>query len=98
MDLKMLTRFGSERGNKKIVRQNYETRCSSRKSENQERNISGGFAITSFCVCNDSTDSYIKPKNICKRMDDQGIKTMTVELQKTVIIHSARILRKVIKI
>ena len=64
MDLKMLTRFGSERRNKKIVRQNDETRCSSRKSENQERNISGGFAITSFCVCNDSTDSYLTKKHL----------------------------------
>ena len=38
------------------------------------------------------------PKNICKRMEDIGIKTRILELQKTTIIHSARILRKVLEI
>ena len=36
------------------------------------------------------------PKTICKRMEDIGIKTRILELQKTTIIsHSARIFRKV---
>ena len=35
------------------------------------------------------------PKKLSKRLDDLGIGTRIVELQKTVIIYSARILRKV---
>ena len=38
------------------------------------------------------------PRNICKRMEDIGIKTTKLELQKTTIIHYARILRKVLEI
>ena len=38
------------------------------------------------------------PKNICKRMEDIEIKIRILELQKTTIIHSARILRKVLEI
>ena len=38
------------------------------------------------------------PTNICKRMEDIGIKTRILELQKTTKIHSARILRKVLEI
>ena len=38
------------------------------------------------------------PKNICKGMEDIGIKTRILELQKTTINHSAKILRKVLEI
>ena len=38
------------------------------------------------------------PKNILKRMDEIGIKIRISDLQKTTIIHSARILRKVLEI
>ena len=38
------------------------------------------------------------PKKLSKRLDDLGIGTRIVELQKTVIIYSARILRKVLEI
>ena len=38
------------------------------------------------------------PKNIRKRMDEIGIKIRISDLQKTTIIHSARILRKVLEI
>ncbi len=38
------------------------------------------------------------PKNICKRMDEIGIKIRTSELLKTTIIHTARTLRKVLEI
>ena len=38
------------------------------------------------------------PKELSKRLDDLGIGTRIVELQKTVIIYSSRILRKVLEI
>ena len=38
------------------------------------------------------------PKKLSKRLEDLGIETRIVELQKTVIIYSARILRKVLEI
>ena len=38
------------------------------------------------------------PKKLSRRLDDLGIGTRIVELQKTVIIYSARILRKVLEI
>ncbi len=38
------------------------------------------------------------PKNIRKRMDEIGIKIRISDLQKTTVIHSARILRKVLEI
>ena len=38
------------------------------------------------------------PKKLSKRLEDLGIETRIVELQKTAIIHSARILRKVLEI
>ena len=38
------------------------------------------------------------PKKVSKRLDDLGIGTRIVELQKTVIIYSARILHKVLEI
>ena len=38
------------------------------------------------------------PKKLSERLDDLGIGTRIVELQKTVIIYSARILRKVLEI
>ena len=38
------------------------------------------------------------PKKLKKRLEDIGIETRVTELQKTVILHSARILRKVLKI
>ena len=38
------------------------------------------------------------PKKLKKRLEDIGIETRVTELQKTVILHSARILRKVLEI
>ena len=38
------------------------------------------------------------PKKLKKRLEDIGIETWVTELQKTVILHSARILRKVLEI
>ena len=38
------------------------------------------------------------PKKLKKRLEDIGIETRVTELQKTVILHSARILRKVFEI
>ena len=38
------------------------------------------------------------PKKLSKRLEDLGIETRIVELQKTAIIYSARILRKVLEI
>ena len=37
------------------------------------------------------------PKDLHKRLREIGIETKIVELQKTVILHSARILRKVLE-
>ena len=37
------------------------------------------------------------PKDLCKRLKEIGIETKIVELQKTVILNSARILRKVLE-
>ena len=38
------------------------------------------------------------PKKLKKRLEDIGIETRVTELQKTVILNSARILRKVLEI
>ena len=38
------------------------------------------------------------PKKLKKRLEDIGIETQVTELQKTVILHSARILRKALEI
>ena len=38
------------------------------------------------------------PKKLKKRLEDIGIETRVTELQKTVILHPARILRKVLEI
>ena len=38
------------------------------------------------------------PKKLKKRLEDIGIETRVTDLQKTVILHSARILRKVLEI
>ena len=38
------------------------------------------------------------PKTLQKRMKDIGIETRIGELQKTVILHTARILRKVLEV
>ena len=38
------------------------------------------------------------PKKLKKRLEDIGIETRVTELQKTVILHSTRILRKVLEI
>ena len=38
------------------------------------------------------------PKKLKERLEDSGIETRVTELQKTVILHSARILRKVLEI
>ena len=38
------------------------------------------------------------PKKLKKRLEDIGMETRVTELQKTVILHSARILRKVLEI
>ena len=38
------------------------------------------------------------PKKLKKRLEDIGIETRVTELQKTVILHSARILRKILEI
>ena len=38
------------------------------------------------------------PKKLKKRLEDIGIETRVTELKKTVILHSARILRKVLEI
>ena len=38
------------------------------------------------------------PKKPKKRLEDIGIETRVIDLQKTVILHSARILRKVLEI
>ena len=38
------------------------------------------------------------PKTLQKRMKDIGIETRTGELQKAVILHTARILRKVLEV
>ena len=41
---------------------------------------------------------WTTPKKLKKRLEDIGIKTWVTELQKTVILHAARILRKVLEI
>ena len=38
------------------------------------------------------------PKKLKKRLEDIGIETRVIELEKTAILHSARILRKVLEI
>ena len=38
------------------------------------------------------------PKKLKKRLEDIGIETRVTELQKTVMLHSARILRKVLEL
>ena len=38
------------------------------------------------------------PKKLKKRLEDIGIETSVTELHKTVILHSARILRKVLEV
>ena len=40
----------------------------------------------------------LTPKRLKKRFQDLGIDTEKVELQKSTIVHTARILRKVLKV
>ncbi len=82
----------------------YDTRLNSKEMEKIEKYMSlareieklWGMKVTVIPIVIGALGTA--PKRMKKRWEDIGIETRVTELQKTVILHSARILRKVLEI